>query len=61
MTWCEGEQVQKDFIDTNSVNFEKSHNGDVELECSYTYSSDKDTETGCIICLKIFRFLSRYL
>ena len=45
MTWYEGEQVQKDFIDTNSVNLEKSHDDVVDLECRYTYSSDEDTET----------------
>ena len=45
MTWYEGEQVPKDFIDTNSVTLEKSHDDDVDLECSYTYSSDEDTET----------------
>ena len=45
MTWYEGEQVPKDFIDTNSVNLEKSHDVDVDLECSHTYSSDEDTET----------------
>ena len=45
LTLYEGEQVPKDFIDTNSVNLEKSHDVDVDLECSHTYSSDEDTET----------------